>query len=174
MRLSSGKRETNANISDTVCWSVTYGSPNVLTVFLLPTFVPPRASHSSKMCITFPVLFQRFFNDFFLTDYFQEMFMIRPKYTVHHHFKTLSGLEDHPVQRCRLDPYPPTPPPIPVRAHVWVVCSIPSQGTCRRQSIDVSLLHRYFSLSLSPSLPFSLKKKKKINEHIFLKEKCFI
>ena len=42
----------------------------------------------------------------------------------------------------------------------WKVTgSIPSQGTYKKQPIDVSLSHQYFSPSLSPSLPFSLKNK---------------
>ena len=44
-----------------------------------------------------------------------------------------------------------------VRAHVCLVVSVPSWGTYERQLIDVSLSHRYFSPSLSPSHPLSLK-----------------
>ena len=40
-----------------------------------------------------------------------------------------------------------------VRAYDWVVGSVPSQGSCKRQPIDVALLHQCFSLPLSSSLP---------------------
>ena len=43
------------------------------------------------------------------------------------------------------------PVQFPVRAQAWA-------GACKRQTIDVSLTHQRFSPSLSPSLPFSLKK----------------
>ena len=46
----------------------------------------------------------------------------------------------------------------PVRAHAWVVGSIPGQGAYRRQPIDVSLSHRCFCIPPSLSL--------KINTHI--------
>ena len=42
----------------------------------------------------------------------------------------------------------------PIRAHAWVRSSVPDQGTCKRQLIDISLSHRCFSLS--PSLSLSL------------------
>ena len=47
----------------------------------------------------------------------------------------------------------------PVRAHAWVAGSVPSQGAYERQPTSVSVSHRCFSPTLSPSLPFSLKKK---------------
>ena len=40
--------------------------------------------------------------------------------------------------------------PVPQKA----ASSTPSQGTYRRQPIDVSFSHRYFSLALSPFLSF--------------------
>ena len=39
---------------------------------------------------------------------------------------------------------------------------VPSRGECERQPMDVSLTHGCFPLSLSPSLPLSLKIKNKI------------
>ena len=45
----------------------------------------------------------------------------------------------------------------PIRAHSWVAGPGPQLGACQRQLMDVSLAHRYFSPSLSPSLPLSLK-----------------
>ena len=50
--------------------------------------------------------------------------------------------------------------------------SVPGWGTCETQLIDVSLSHRCFSPSLSPSLPLFLKIKNKIIIH--LKWICFI
>ena len=49
-----------------------------------------------------------------------------------------------------------------VRAHAWGVGLVTGWGTCERQLIDVSLTHRYFSPSLSPSLTLSLKINNKI------------
>ena len=49
------------------------------------------------------------------------------------------------------------PVQFPVRAHAWVVGSVPGWGTCQRQQIDVSLSHQRFIPSLSPSFPLSLK-----------------
>ena len=46
---------------------------------------------------------------------------------------------------------------IPVRAHAWVTGSVPPWGMYERRPIDVSLAHRCFSPSLSPSLLPSLK-----------------
>ena len=45
----------------------------------------------------------------------------------------------------------------PVRAYSWVAGLVPHFGACERQPTDVSLSHQCFSLSLSPSLPLSLK-----------------
>ena len=45
-----------------------------------------------------------------------------------------------------------------VTAHAWVAGLIPSEGTYKRQQIDVSLSHRCFSPSFS--LPFPLSKNK--------------
>ena len=45
----------------------------------------------------------------------------------------------------------------PARARAWVVGQAPLLGVCKRQPTDVSLKHRCFSPSLSPSLPLSLK-----------------
>ena len=50
-----------------------------------------------------------------------------------------------------------SPVQFPVRAHAWVAGSVPGWGTCKRQLISVSLIHRCFSPSLSPSLLISLK-----------------
>ena len=47
---------------------------------------------------------------------------------------------------------------LPVRACAWVAGSVPSLGTCVRQTMAVCLSHRCFS----PSRPLSLKKS--INE----------
>ena len=47
-----------------------------------------------------------------------------------------------------------------VRAHARVAGSVPSQGTCNRQPVLVSLSHCCFSPSLSTSLPLSLKTNK--------------
>ena len=47
-----------------------------------------------------------------------------------------------------------------VTAHAWVAGSVPDQGACKRQLIDVSLSHRCFYTSLSPSFPLSFNKKK--------------
>ena len=44
-------------------------------------------------------------------------------------------------------------------SHAWVEGSVPGQGVYERQPIDVSVSHQCFSLSLSPSLPISLKNK---------------
>ena len=44
-----------------------------------------------------------------------------------------------------------------VKAHAWGAGSVPSSGSYKRQPIHVSLSHQCFSLSLSPSLPLSLK-----------------
>ena len=52
-----------------------------------------------------------------------------------------------------------SPVQFPVRAHARVAFSVPGQGSCKRQAIDVSLSHQCFSPSLSPSLPLSLKEK---------------
>ena len=51
-------------------------------------------------------------------------------------------------------------------AHAWAVGLVPSPDVCKRQPIDVSLLHWCFSSSPSPFLPFSLKsiKEKKFKE----------
>ena len=49
----------------------------------------------------------------------------------------------------------------PVRAHVWVIGSVPGQGAFKRQPIDVS--HINVSLPLSPFLSLSLKLNKEIN-----------
>ena len=46
-----------------------------------------------------------------------------------------------------------------VRAHACVSSSIPSWGTYEMQWIQISLAHRCFSPSLSPSLPLFLKNK---------------
>ena len=46
-----------------------------------------------------------------------------------------------------------------IRAHAWVVGSVPGQGMYERQLIDVSLSHQSFSPSLSPSFSRSLKNK---------------
>ena len=40
-----------------------------------------------------------------------------------------------------------------VRAHAWIVGQAPGQGVCKRQLIDVSLVHQCFPPSFSPSLP---------------------
>ena len=53
-----------------------------------------------------------------------------------------------------------------VRAHAWVVGSVPGQGMFERQPIDVSLSHRCFSPSLSPSLHLTLT----INEQNLFKK----
>ena len=34
---------------------------------------------------------------------------------------------------------------------------VPQLGTCKKQPVDVSLIYRFFSTSLPPSLPHSLK-----------------
>ena len=67
-----------------------------------------------------------------------------------------------------------------VRAHAWVVGQVPGWGACERQAINVSLSHRCFSPSLSPSLPLfeenkqkSFLKIRKINCHTFLKFASF-
>ena len=46
------------------------------------------------------------------------------------------------------------------RVHAWVAGSVPGQGACGRQLIDVTLSHQCFSPSLSPSLSLSLELKK--------------
>ena len=48
-----------------------------------------------------------------------------------------------------------SPVRFPVRAHTYDAGSIPRQGTYKKQPTSVSLLHRYFSPSLSPSLPLT-------------------
>ena len=54
----------------------------------------------------------------------------------------------------------------PVRAHAWVVGSVPGQGVYGRQPVNVSLSHQCFSHSLNPSLPLSLKSKIKIKKKL--------
>ena len=44
-----------------------------------------------------------------------------------------------------------------VRTHAWVAGSIPVPGVYKRKLINASLSHWYFSPSLSPYLPFSVK-----------------
>ena len=44
-----------------------------------------------------------------------------------------------------------------VRAHAWVEGQVPFMGACKKQLIDVSLMHQCLSPSLSLSLPQSLK-----------------
>ena len=46
---------------------------------------------------------------------------------------------------------------LPIRAHAWVVGSLLSWGVCKRQAIDISLLHQCFSPCLSPHLPLTLE-----------------
>ena len=47
-----------------------------------------------------------------------------------------------------------------------VIGLVPSWGTCERQLIDISLFHRRFFPSLSPSLPLSLKINKSLKKII--------
>ena len=49
-----------------------------------------------------------------------------------------------------------------VRAHAWVAGLVPSRGAFGRQPIHISLSHRYFCPSISPSLTRSVKSKVKI------------
>lgn len=63
------KPGTNRNISDTLCCSIKCRRENMLTVFLLVIdFFPLQASHSSRIYITFPVLFPPVFQ-FFTPDW---------------------------------------------------------------------------------------------------------
>ena len=48
----------------------------------------------------------------------------------------------------------------PVPTHAWAAGLVPSHYMYGRLPIDVSLSHRCFSPSISPSLPISLKVKK--------------
>ena len=52
----------------------------------------------------------------------------------------------------------------PLRAYAYIVGLLPGWGVCERQPIDVSLLYRGFSPSLSPPFPFW-----RINKWIFKK-----
>ena len=60
------------------------------------------------------------------------------------------------------------PVQFPVRAHAWVAGLVSGWGTCERQPVDVSLTHWCFYLSLSPSLPLSLKMSKIFLKNIFM------
>ena len=54
-----------------------------------------------------------------------------------------------------------------VRAHAWTAGLIPGRGVYEGQLINVSLSHQYFSLSLSPSLPLSLKINKILKKRFY-------
>ena len=45
----------------------------------------------------------------------------------------------------------------PLRAHAWVAGQVPRVGETQKATNGCSLTHQCFSLSLSPSCPFSLK-----------------
>ena len=60
--------------------------------------------------------------------------------------------EHHPINRKVASLIPSQGTCLDCRPGPWL-------GACKRQLVDISLTHRCFSSSLSPSLPFFLKNK---------------